>query len=400
MKDREAFQYLKELEKEGISLGLERVQKFLSLLGNPQDGFKSIHVAGTNGKGSTAAIIASILQKAGFKTGLYTSPHLIEFNERILVNGEAIPSKELEKLVSKLRVLKEKHGLKLTYFEFVTALAFQYFAERKVGFAVVEVGMGGRLDATNILKPRLCIVTNVEKEHEAFLGKTVEKIAVEKAGIIKEKTPVVTAEWKQPVLNVLGEKCKEKHSTLRLVKKPFEGKMHLLGSFQKWNAATAISAIEELRKQGFEISEKAVESGLAAVNWRGRFEVVQRNPTVVLDCCHNPSGAFVLAKAFGEAFPGKKAVLVVGVSSDKKIDAIASNLAPIAETVVVTEAAHRAMPARKIKESFERQGKDAIVVPGVKEAVVKGIEAAGEHGIVLVCGSCFVVGEAMQLFSE
>jgi dihydrofolate synthase/folylpolyglutamate synthase len=392
------FKYLDSLESLGIVLGLDRVKGFLQAIGAPEAKFKVVHIAGTNGKGSTAAILANILRAAGFKTGLYTSPHLVKVNERIQVNGEPISDFELAKLVNELKKAKEDQGIKLTHFEFVTALSFQHFANSGVEFAVVEVGLGGRLDATNVVTPVVSVITNIEKEHEEFLGKTVEKIAGEKAGIVKQGVPVVTAEWKEPALRVIQKICKEKGAPLSIVNKQFSGKMNLQGSFQRWNAATALAVVEELQKQGVEIGEGAVSKGLSSVEWPGRFEVVQRNPTVLLDCCHNPSGAFVLAKSFQEAFPEKQAVLVIGVSSDKNISAIAANLMPVTLKVIACEASYRALSAVYISREFEGLGKKVEVVLGVGKAVEKGISEAGEGGIVLVCGSCFVVGEAEQLF--
>ncbi|MDP6670385.1 MAG: folylpolyglutamate synthase/dihydrofolate synthase family protein [archaeon] len=395
-----SFKYLDSLESLGIVLGLDRVKGFLQAIGRPEAKFKVIHIAGTNGKGSTAAILASILRAAGLKTGLYTSPHLVKVNERIQVNGEQISDSELVKLVSELKQSKENQGIKLTHFEFVTALAFQHFANLEVDIAVVEVGLGGRLDATNVVTPEVSVITNIEKEHEEFLGKTVEKIAGEKAGIVKPGVPVVTAEWKEPVLRVIRKVCKEKNAPLSIVNKPFEGTLGLQGSFQRWNAATALAVVDVLRKQGVEIDEDAVSKGLSSVMWPGRFEVVQKNPTVLLDCCHNPSGAFVLTKSFQEAFPEKKAVLVIGVSSGKNISAIAANLSPVALKVIACEASYHALPAVEISREFEGLGKECEVVLGVGSAVEKAISEAGAGGMVLVCGSCFVVGEAEQLFSK
>ncbi len=393
-----AFAYLAELESKGIVLGLGRIRRFLRLLGSPEKQFKAIHIAGTNGKGSTAAMIESILRKAGCRTALYSSPHLLRLNERIQVNGRQISDKKLAGLVAELRAMKEREKIPLTHFEFVTALAFVHFARCKVEFAVIEVGMGGRLDATNVIVPEVSIITNIEKEHERFLGRTIGKIAREKAGIIKRCTAVVTAEWKKPVLGIFRKKCREKNSKLVVVRKPFPGKLPLLGLFQQWNAAAAVAAVKELQLLGFAVDSKAVKHGLSAVRWPGRFEIVQGKPTVVLDCCHNPSGAFVLAEAFKQHFQKKKAVLLIGVSNDKKIRAMASALAAIARRVIATEASYRAMPAGLIKNEFERHGLESETVLPVKEATKKAIAIAGKKGVVLVCGSLFVVGEALPLF--
>ncbi len=400
MRKEQALAFLNKLQGRGIRLGLERIDKFLHAIGSPEKRFKVVHVAGTNGKGSTAAMIESVLRKAGYRTGLYTSPHLVRLNERIQVSGRQVSDRQLFKLVGELKNEMERSRINLTYFEFLTALAFKHFANCKIDFAVVEVGMGGRLDATNVVKPLVSVITNIEKEHEQFLGTTVERIAAEKAGIIKRSVPVVTAEWKNPVLNVFREQCRKKNAKLVVVKKPFQGKLGLLGFFQRWNAATAIAAVKELRKQGFAVREKAIADGLEAVKWPGRFEVVKRKPAVVLDCCHNPGCAFVVAKAFREAFPGKKAILVIGVSSGKNIGGIAALLSPIAGSVIATEAKFRAMSAERIKKQFEKDGLEAAIVLNLPDAVKRAIGAAGGNGIVLVTGSCFVVGEAMPLFQN
>jgi len=400
MQKERAFAYLAELEKAGIIPGLERIKKFLNAIGNPERDFLSIHIAGTKGKGSTAAMVESVLRCAGYRTALYTSPHLVRFNERIKACGKEIPDKTLVRLISDLKRIKEKKKIRLTHFEFTTALAFKYFSERRVDFAVIEAGMGGRLDATNAITPRVSVITNIEKEHAQYLGRTLKKIAAEKAGIIKKGVPVVTAEKKKEILAVFKKTAEQKNSKISVVRKPFKGKIGMLGGFQRLNAALAIAAVKELRAQGFEISESAVRRGLASVKWPGRFEIVRRNPTVVLDCCHTPGAARVFARAFREIFPGKKAVLVVGVSSDKDIGGIAAELARVARAVVATEAKARAMPALKIAGEFAGKGLGVIAVFGVKNAVKEAIALAGKKGIAAVVGSCFVAGEALPVFSS
>jgi len=396
MQKQQAFAYLAELERASIVLGLGRAKKFLKALGRPEQRFRSIHVGGTKGKGSTAALLESILRKAGYRTALYTSPHLVAFNERIQVNGKKISDKKLVELVSGLKRIKEKKKLVLTHFEFITALAFKYFAEQRVDFAVIEVGMGGRLDATNVVMPCASVITNIEREHTQYLGNTIEKIAREKAGIIKPCVPLVTAERNPKILTIFKKTCREKNSKFVAVKKPYAGKISLLGGFQRMNAALAVAAVEELRLQGFQISEKAIREGLAHAKWPGRFEIVRRNPPVILDCCHTPGAARVCANAFKEIFPRKKAVLVIGVSSDKNIPGIAQELAPIACAVVATEAEIRAMPAGRIAREFSKSGIGVVIVSGVKNAVKEGVALAGGNGIVLVAGSCFVAGEALE----
>ena len=303
MNKKQAMGFLHELEGRGIKLGLERMRSFLDFIGNPEKTFKSVHVAGTNGKGSTCAMIESILREAGYKTGLYTSPHLVSFNERIQVGGKQITNEQLAALISELKHKMEESKIELTYFEFITVLAFKHFADSNLDIAIVEVGLGGRLDATNLITPTVSVITNVEKEHEEFLGKTVEAIASEKAGIIKERVPLVTAEWKSDILWLFRQQCMKKGSDMLIVDKPFEGDLRVQVSFQRWNAATAIGVIRELREQGFHVKEKAIERGLLKAHWPCRFDLMQHNPDVILDCCHNPGGCFVLAKAFEEIFP-------------------------------------------------------------------------------------------------
>ena len=413
----QTMRFLKKLEKIGTKLGLERVEEFLALIGNPQLNFKSVHIAGTNGKGSTAAMIESILKEAGYKTGLYTSPHLVQVNERIRVNGLDIGNEAFTKLASELRNKMEKSRIELTYFEFLTALAFKHFADSKVETAVIETGLGGRLDATNVVMPLLSIITNVEKEHQEFLGKTLEEIAFEKAGIIKQGIPAITFEEKKEVLEVFKKIASEKKSELVLVKENCDGRLALQGLFQKKNAALAVEAARQLKKQGLGISGKAVDNGLEFADWPGRFQIVQRNPTVVLDCAHNPAGAKALAKAFEEAFPSKRALLVIGVSSGKNLEEMAKEIASLSEKVFVTGAKVRAMGLEKIAKGFEGlgigaggtegvckavdgSGKSVEVVPGVANAVRRAIKEAGKEGVVLVCGSCFVVGEAVEFFER
>lgn len=400
MDQQKALAFLDELQCKGTKLGLERMRSFLQFIGNPEKNFKSVHVAGTNGKGSTCAMIESILREAGYKTGLYTSPHLVRFNERIQVNGKQIGNEQLAKLIGELKQAAEESKIGLTYFEFITAAAFKHFADSKVDIAIVEVGMGGRLDATNLITPIASVITNVEKEHEKFLGETVEAIASEKAGIIKENVPLVTAEWKSDILWLFRQQCMKKGSDMLIVDKPFEGNLRMQVSFQRWNAATAIGVIRELREQGFHVKEKAIERGLLKAHWPGRFDLVQRNPDVLLDCCHNPGGCFVLAKAFEEIFPEEKAILVVGVSSDKNISGMAELLAPLAKKVFATNARYRAMPVEKVAEAFEKCGKETEAIEGIENALRKALETAIKKDVILVTGSCFVVGEAIEFFAE
>ncbi len=400
MEKKQALGFLQALENRGMVLGLGRIEKFLALLGNPERDFASVHIAGTNGKGSTAAMLESILRKAGYKTGLYTSPHLVEFNERIRVNGQRVSDRVFCSLVSSLKEELEESGLKLTYFEFVTALAFKHFAKKKVEVAVVEVGMGGRLDATNVLEPKVSVITNVENEHEEHLGKTAKAIAREKAGIIKQGVPVVTAEWKKPVLNVFEKAASEKKARLVTVKRPWQGNLKLSGFFQQWNAALAAAAVERLESQGLKIGKRAVKEGISLVHWPGRFQVVKKKPVVLLDCAHNPACCVVLSRAFKNRFPKRRVLLVFGVSRDKKVEKMARVLAPLARKVFVTASKTRPMALSRVEAAFRKQGLETKAFPSVKKALQKALGEAKGQGVVLVTGSCFVVGEAISFLKS
>jgi dihydrofolate synthase/folylpolyglutamate synthase len=351
---KEAIQYLYDIEKYGMDLGLKRVKALLKSLDNPQDKFPIIHVAGTNGKGSTSAMIASILVEAGYKAGLYTSPHLVRFNERIRINHREISDKKVAELVERIRCrsqeseVRSQQNSKLsspTFFEFTTAMAFLYFAEEKVDIAVMEVGLGGRLDATNVGKPLVSVITNIAKDHQAILGSRIKDIAFEKAGIIKKGGILISGETKPAALKVLISECKRKKAVFYRLDRDFSvgekkrrngetekrrnllpdspiprfpdsfmshsspftftGRrwfyqdlaVNLLGRHQYLNAASALAALEVLEERGFYLTESCIRKGLRNVLWPGRIEIVSKRPLVVLDCAHNPAGAKVLKDA-------------------------------------------------------------------------------------------------------
>lgn len=337
------YKYLESLEKFGINLGLDRIKFLLERLGNPQLKFKSIHVAGTNGKGSTCAMIASILKEAGYKVGLYTSPHLFDYAERIKINGKDISHRDFAtglKLVQKIaNHLTAKPPNNPTVFEVLTAVAFWYFARKKVDYAVVEVGMGGRLDATNVIIPLVSVITNIDLEHTAVLGKTLAKIAVEKAAIIKPRVPVITAEDKPEALSVLQHQAQKNGSVLIQVSSKGEGlKSGLLGEHQKANAACAVAAV---RLAGIKVGKQAVLKGLRKVRWPGRFQVVSRRPLTIVDGAHNPAGIKVLVGTLRQQFPGKKLTFIFGTQTDKDSVSMLSLLKPLARKVIITHSSHQ-----------------------------------------------------------
>ena len=374
------MKYLESLEKFGINLRLERITTLLDQLGNPQQSFNSIHVAGTNGKGSTCAMIASILNAAGYRVGLYTSPHLFHYTERIKINGKEISRKEFSRLIKLMQLLAEKLELKPTVFEVLTAAAFLYFAQKKVDYAVVEVGLGGRLDATNVLTPLVSIITNIELEHTKILGNTLTKIAAEKAAIIKPHVPVVTAEIKPEPLKVIREKCEKSRSILigvspnQIIREP-----KLLGPHQKINCATAIAAI---RLAGIKVDHQHIRQGLKKVSWPGRFQVIQKRPLIIVDGAHNPSGTKVLRQTIQENYPGKKFSIIFGCQQDKDQGAMLKELSPIASRFIFTRSSH--------PQSAKIKGEAA---GGIRHAFALW----DKKSPLLVCGSLFLIADFMKI---
>jgi dihydrofolate synthase/folylpolyglutamate synthase len=346
--------YLTSLEKFGVNLGLERIAYLLEELGDPHLKFRSIHIAGTNGKGSTAAMIASILKEAGYKVGLYTSPHLFDYTERIKINGKDIPRRDFAaglKLVQKIANYQTtKPPNNPTVFEVLTAVAFGYFAKKKVEYAVVEVGMGGRLDATNVITPLVSVITNIDLEHTAILGRTLAKVAAEKAAIIKRGVPVITAETKPEALRVIKHNADKNRSLLIQVgSSPPHQKFWcggigagletgLIGEHQKTNAACAVAAV---RMANIPASKQAVLRGLKKVSWPGRFQVLSRKPLTIADGAHNPAGIKVLVDTLRDQYPGKKFTFIFGTQEDKDSASMLNSLKPLAKKVIITHSSHQ-----------------------------------------------------------
>ncbi len=422
----DTIDYLYNLKRFGMNLGLERIQHLMDLLGNPQDDLNVIHVAGTNGKGSVCAMLSSILQSAGYSVGLFTSPHLVSFTERIVINDRQIPEDRMLSLVRRIRPYVEEFGKDPdlehpTFFEFVTAMAFIYFCEEKVDWAVMEVGLGGRLDATNIVKPRISVITNVDFDHTHVLGTELEKIAEEKAGIIKKGVPVVTSIEDDALLKALREKCEEKGSELFVLKdfasfvqkelnlnyqvfdvngmvnKYKDLKMSLLGRHQLTNALATIKTIELLKDGGLEVTKEHIRKGLESTKWPGRFEIICKKPLVVLDCAHNPAGMKVLSQALQDLFKREKIVLVIGTMKDKEIPRIVKEIAPIAGRVIITKPKlDRAADPKIIQEEMRKYSEDITIIEDVVEAVNYAVESAKDDEIVSITGSIFLIGEVME----
>jgi dihydrofolate synthase/folylpolyglutamate synthase len=412
----ESMKYLNSFGRFGIHLGLSRTTKLLELLGNPQNDFKSIHIAGTNGKGSVTAMVSSILQESGFRTGMYTSPHLDDFRERIVVNGIPISREALSSLVERVKPLipeVERGDSHPTFFEVTTAIAFKHFSEKKVDYAVVEVGLGGRLDATNVITPEVSVITNIGLEHTDVLGKTIGPIAGEKAGVIKQGIPLVTAERKREALEVFERICRERNAELislgrnakceevscNLTGCMFDLKTHarcyhhlrvgLLGRHQIENSALSVLVAEQLG-----IDEKAIRSGLQKAKWPGRLEIVQRKPLVVMDCAHNPPAMRILRSSL-KLFSYDKLILVIGIMKDKAIGDILKEIVSAADIIIINKPRlERAAEPEVIKKEAEKYGKLIKIVKDVKRSVRYAKSIAGKKDLILITGSIYMLSEA------
>jgi len=421
-KDLEYLNYLFSSHKLGIILGLERISFLLEKLGNPQNSFKSIHIAGTNGKGSTATAISKILEEHGFKIGLYTSPHMKKFNERIRFNSKEILDTDLVHEIKKVKkVIEERQktepSFMPTFFEFGVAIAYSFFKRKKADFAVIETGLGGRLDATNIIQPEISIITNVSLEHTDYLGNTVEKIAKEKAEIIKKDSIAITAEKNPKILKIIKDKAREVNVPLLQVQKQTRVSNHffglekqkfdlevqgekikgielsLLGEFQLVNTATAVLAVKNL---GIKISNEKIKKALKKVFVLGRFQVVKRNPLVVLDAGHNP-GCFKEIKKTIQLMKKnrmfRKMILLIGLSSDKDAEKISRIIFPLASEIVISRARFRGMDIKKIAGFADKHKKPYIGFHDSQEAFDFALNEADKKDFLLVIGSIFFLGE-------
>ena len=384
---KEAIGFLYALESKEYNLDLGNITKLLAKLGNPHEGLKYIHVAGTNGKGSVCAMLYSILQEAGYKAGMYTSPHLVRFSERIQINNKEITNEEVAELFGKIKPFYTEE----TFFEVVTAMAFLYFKEKKADFVVLEVGLGGRLDATNVITPLVSVITNISLEHQKYLGKTVEKIAFEKAGIIKEGIPVVTgAEGK--ALDVIKKIAGEKNSKVFAVGNGHGYDLNLKGEFQQFNANIAVKTIVVLNER-YKLGIDSIKSGLLKANWPGRFEFIDKN--ILVDCAHNPAGAKVLKNELLSIKNNyNRIILVVGILSDKDIKPMLDELVPLADKIIITRP--KTSRAEKPENIAKFIDKEYDVVDDAKEAVKKAKSIAKEKDLIVVSGSIYVVGEAYE----
>lgn len=419
---------------------LDRVRELLLRLGNPEASYPSIHIAGTKGKGSVAAFVSSCLQAAGYRTGLYTSPHLQSFTERIQVNDEQIPRQSVADLVEQLKEHVPYVG-GLTTYELITALGFLYFDRAEIDIAVVEVGLGGRLDATNIITPLVSVITPISYDHMHLLGDSLSDIAREKAGIIKPGIPVVSAPQQYEVEGVLREVADANHSEVIFVgvdwlfspgRHSLEGQslyvwsreeqpmmdlyiesagkeewvpprfeIPLLGYHQVINATTAFATLEVTKRAGFSLSNESIANGFLATNWPGRFQVLSRKPAILVDSAHNRDSALKLRLALDDYFPGQRVTLIFGASEDKDISGMLVELMPRISKVIVTEAKHpRAAECNELATQARAYGMSVEEFEPVSKALEHAIQSSDEEEVILATGSLFVVGEVLTAWEQ
>lgn len=404
---------------------LERPRKLLEALGNPQDRYPIIHITGTKGKGSVGAMCAAALQASGLRTALYSSPHLQDFRERFRVDNALIAEDEFVKLINRLRPALETMPDDITWFEVTTALAFLYFAERKVDVAVIEVGLGGRLDATNVVTPVVSVITSLSYDHTHLLGDSLASIAREKAGIIKPGVPVVSAPQPEEALDVLAEVASERSASLTLVGRDWRFEAGattragqgfnagpsgeplqaywtgLAGGHQVVNATVALAALDRAAQAGVGVTEQGIRDGLRQVDWPGRLEQIALRPSVVLDAAHNGASARWLSATLDQLFPQRPRVLVFGASADKDVRGMFEALLPGVDHLIAAQAIHpRALASAEIETIARDAGFSGGVdqIPSVPEAVAEAQRIAGRDGLVVVTGSLFIVGEVRTIF--
>lgn len=421
MNYQEALEYIHSINWAFCKPGLERIRMLCERMGNPQTRVKFVHVAGTNGKGSVCAMLSSILTRAGYKTGLYTSPYIKHFNERMMIDGEMISDDELTELTEYIRPIADGMEDKPTEFELITALAFEYFARHKCDLVVLECGLGGRLDSTNIIEsPALSVITGVALDHVAILGDTTEKIAHEKAGIIKRGSPVLFGNnsHDDDALRVITDVAASRNAPLTLTDESMLQNVHysidgtsfdfgeekdytlrLLGVYQPYNAATVLSAIHILRDSGYIVSENAVREGLRTVYWSARFERLSDDPVVIYDGGHNPQGISVAKKSIETYFGNEKILLLTGLMGDKDYSCMVNELAPLTERVyTVTPNNPRSLPAYELAEVYRSVGANAIPFQTVASAVDTAMrDAQRENRPLFILGSLYLYCEVYPL---
>jgi dihydrofolate synthase/folylpolyglutamate synthase len=420
-----SFADYERMPRSAVVFDLRRMEQLLDRLENPQNAAKSVHVAGTKGKGSTAAMTASILVQSGYRAGLYTSPHLLSIRERIQVDGRQISEDEFARLAESIKPEVEAVNTagdfgELTTFEILTALAFAHFREKTVDYQVLETGLGGRLDATNVIKPEVCVITSISYDHTDVLGDTLSQIAGEKAGIIKPESIVITAPQSPEATKVLEEACRQREVKLvrvgrdviwqrksygpegqsfevRGVRGEYHLKMPLVGEHQMENAATAVAVAEALAERGATITAEDIDRGIANVNWPGRLQILRRKPWVIVDGAHNGDSIRKLVQALRQYFTFEKAIVIFGASSDKNVAEMVAELASFPERVIISQSQHpRAVAAKRLAAEFASKDIASETAENVASAIERALSIAGPSDLVCATGSLFLVAEVME----
>lgn len=417
MTAQEAEQKIHEQAWIGRTPGLDRTRELLGRLGTPHMGLKFVHITGTNGKGSTAAMVSSVLRKAGLKTGLYTSPHLWHFGERFQVNGAPIADEDLGRITETVLEAARDMTDPATEFELMTAVAMVYFKEQRCDIVVLEVGLGGRLDSTNIIPaPEVAVITNLGLEHTEQLGNTIPLIAKEKAGIIKTGCRCVLYHQSREAEEVVEEVCREKGVELtvtdldslqvleagargqRFTYRGTEYHIPMVGSYQVRNAATAIETVEALRRGGWNITGEALQKGLSSASWPGRMELAHKAPDLIIDGGHNPQCMQALAQSLEQLFPGRKIHFLVGVMGDKDYPDMMGSLLPLAHSfVTITPDSPRALSAGDLAAFLEGKGAKATPCESVEEGLHTVLDQCAPEDVICACGSLYMVGELRHL---
>ena len=413
-----ALEYLYGLERFGMVFGLENISWILNIMKNPHKALKTVHIAGTNGKGSVTGMITGMLRKDGYSAGAYTSPHLVSFTERITVNGEEIREEEVAELTEYIRdgIQKEDRNRFFTFFDFTTAIAFEYFRRKRVDIAVIETGLGGRLDSTNVIEPLVSVITNIAYDHTEYLGNTIAAIAGEKAGIIRKGIPVVTGaadiplsiidevakRLESPVYslgrNFLYEKTGEQVMSYRGPSRTLEGvRVNLKGDHQLANGAVALCAVDILSTRGFPVRDDTIYDVLSGIQCQGRLEEVRQRPTVLIDGAHNPSGIHVLTEFMKARYGDRKKILIFGVMKDKEYDRMLQEIVPSMDTIILTKPnMERALAPSLMKA----HAKDAIITEDTRNALRIAKTLSGEDDLILITGSFYTIGEAKTIIHE
>ena len=412
------LKYLFGLEKFGMVFGLDNIRWLLNIVENPHYFIKTVHIAGTNGKGSTATMLTHILKEGGFRVGKYTSPHLVSFTERITVNEKEITEEEVADITEYIRgrIIEKDKNRTFTFFDFTTALAFEYFRREKVDIAIIETGLGGRLDSTNVISPLLSIITNIAYDHTDQLGSSLAKIAFEKAGIIKQGIPVITA-CEGISQEVIEDRAKElqcrvyalnrdfnyeKTGDQRLTYKGIGGNfgdvfVNLYGDHQLINCALVLCAAEVLASLEFSVQDDAIFRALSHVTWQGRLEKLREAPLVFLDAAHNPHGVHALSEFMRTHFQDKKKILIFGVMKDKEYEGMLKEIVPAMDTVIFTKPnVERALSPNSMHAYLE----NAIITDNMRNALEKAKTTATEKDLILVTGSFYTIGEAKTIINE